>query len=630
MNNNTNQLIDLIYEAAIEPSKWMDLLSALADLVDRIEKHPDMAGLEQNTLAVIPSIERIDNKESNVSISETLKSITNISEQDLGSSGTDIGDVNDLLVGHFARAIKIAKRLVDIDDQHNIVLSLLDRMPIALVLVDAKARVIETNALADDILSSEDGLNITSNVLDFRTESNVRLHEAIEMMSKHDPAITRGQSLSITNEQTKNNIMLFIAPLKQHGTQQKASVAVFISQRKSLPLSLPKEMSDLYGLTNKELKVTEQLVRGLSIKDISEEASISEHTVRSHVKSVLRKTRTSRQAELVSLVYNGMGNFVNSMPVDQTDKRSGLLNKSKKWQMDYEILELEDGRNLAYVEYGDLNGEPVFHCHSILGSRLELAFDGQKISEQKGIRLIVMDRPGYGASDPDTNTSFTNWVKDIIQLADHLNIDKFSLTGYAMGGVYALACAHEVPERVKRVAIISNGMPPESSADYKDIIPLYKMNYRLAKNIPKIYNLLSAVLVKGILSDPATFFKQLSEKLEQADRDILASEAFKTEMFTSLKEGFRLGGKATASAVIQLMGEWSFKLSEINTPVDIWHGTNDYHVPAVLGKRYAEHIKNTRLFIKEGQGHFMFYTIWEEILDQLLYERINFGIASDN
>jgi hypothetical protein len=35
MNNNANQLIDLIYEAAIEPSKWMDLLSALADLVDR-------------------------------------------------------------------------------------------------------------------------------------------------------------------------------------------------------------------------------------------------------------------------------------------------------------------------------------------------------------------------------------------------------------------------------------------------------------------------------------------------------------------------------------------------------------------------------------------------------------------
>lgn len=377
-------------------------------------------------------------------------------------------------------------------------------------------------------------------------------------------------------------------------------------------------MSDLYGLTNKELQITEQLVRGLSIKEISKEASISDHTVRSHVKSVLRKTRTSRQAELVSLVYNGMGNFVNSIPIIQTDKRSGLLNKSKTWQMDYEILELEDGRNLAYIEYGDMEGEPVFHCHSVLGSRLELSFNAKEISEQKAVRLIVMDRPGCGASDPDPETSFINWAKDLIQLADHLNIDKFSLTGYAMGGVYALACAHEYPERVQRIAIISNGMPPESSADYKDIIPLYKMNYRLAKNIPKIYNLLSAVLVKGILSDPATFFKQLSGKLEQADRDILASERFKTEMFVSLKEGFRLGGKATARDIIQLMGGWSFKLSKINTPVDIWHGTNDYHVPVVLGKRFAKHLKNTKLFIKEGQGHYMFYTHWAEIMDALL------------
>jgi hypothetical protein len=160
-----------------------------------------MAGLVQNTLSVIPDIVKIDDKESKASISETLKSISNIGEEETLPVGNDIGDVNELLVGHFARAIKIAKRLVDIDDQHNVVLSLLDRMPIALVLVDAKARVIETNALADELLLSEDGLRITSNILDSGTENNGRLLDAVEMMSKHDPAITRGQTLSITNEQ---------------------------------------------------------------------------------------------------------------------------------------------------------------------------------------------------------------------------------------------------------------------------------------------------------------------------------------------------------------------------------------------------------------------------------------------
>jgi len=616
-NDKTHQLIELIYEAAINPSKWTDLLNALAELVDQADKQPNIVSSEKSLLSVIPEITSIDN-ESTVSISETLKSITNIEQEKSENSVVDIVQINDLLMRHFARAIKIAKRLVDMDEQHNVVLSLLDRMPIALVLVDAKARIIEMNTLADEILSSEGGLRVRLNTLESDGESNERLSEAIEMMSKHDPAITRGQSLSITNEQTQNNIMLFIAPLRQQGIQQKASVAVFISQRKLLSVTLPKEFSELYGLTNKEQEVTQQLIRGLSIKEISEEATVSLHTIRSQVKSILNKTQTSRQAELVSLVYNGMGNFVNSIPENQLDKRNGLLNKIKTRQQDYKVLQLVDGRNLAYSEYGDLKGEPVFHCHSIFGSRLELAFNAPKISEQKEVRLIVMDRPGYGASDPDPETSYIAWAKDLIQLADHLNIDKFSLTGYVMGGMYALACAHEIPGRLKRVASISNGMQPKSFSDYEKIIPLYKMNIRLAKYIPKAYGLLSSVLVKGVLSDPDSFIKQLSTKLDQADRDIINSKEFKTGLFASLKEAFRLGGKAPSRDVIQFMHAWSFELSEISVPVDIWQGTSDYHVPLVLGTRFAEHIENTRLFIKDGQGHYMFYTHWSEILDKLL------------
>jgi pimeloyl-ACP methyl ester carboxylesterase/DNA-binding CsgD family transcriptional regulator len=617
-SHKANQLIELIYEAAIDPARWTDLMNALAEIAEQVQEQSDVLGSEQSLLSVMPGITSSDNNKLNASISETLKSITNINEDETKSRAANIGQVNDLLIGHFARAIKIAKRLVDVDEQHNVVLSLLDRMPIALVLVDAKARVIETNALANELLLSEDGLTIKSNILDSGSGNNKRLLNAIEMMSKHDPAITRGQSLSITNEKTQNNIMLFIAPLKQHDSEQRASVAIFISQRKSLPLSLPKEFSELYGLTNKELEVTEQLVRGLSIKKISEEASVSQHTVRSQVKSVLKKTDTSRQAELVSLVYNGMTDFSHSVPGNLPDKQSTILGKSKIGKQDYKVFKLEDGRNLAYKEYGDLNGEPVFYFHSVFGSRLELSFNAQKISEQKAVRLIVMDRPGYGASDPDPETSFIHWVKDFVQLADHLNIEKFTLAGYAIGSVYALACALKVPERVKRIAIISGGVAPQSMSDFKNVIPMYRMNYRIARYMPKLYMLFSTIQIKGVLSDPDAFIKQLSKKVDRADSEILRSEAFRLAMIPALAEGFRQGGKAFGRGVIELMHDWSFKPSAIKTPIDIWHGTSDYHVPLVVAQRLSEQVKNSRCFIREGQGHFMFYSHWSEILDELL------------
>ena len=66
------------------------------------------------------------------------------------------------------------------------------------------------------------------------------------------------------------------------------------------------------------------------------------------------------------------------------------------------------------------------------------------------------------------------------------------------------------------------------------------------------------------------------------------------------------------------MHDWSYTLSEINTPIHIWHGAYDYHVPLVLGERFSEHIKNTKLHIKEDQGHYMFYTHWSKIIDELL------------
>ena len=619
MNNNTNQLIELIYEAAITPSRWGDLMVALAEVAEQVTDESVILDSERSLLSIMPDTSINDDSKVKASISETLKSITNINEDETLSTTVDgAGQVNDLLIRHFSRAIKIAKRLVDLDEQHNVVLSLLDRMPIALVLVDATARVIETNALADELLSSDDGLKVTAGLLDSGSSNNKRLLNAIEIMSKHDLATTRGESLSITNEKTQNNIMLFIAPLKQYGTQQRSSVAVFISQRKSLPLSLPKKFSEQYGLTKKELYVTEQLVRGLSIKNISEEASVSQHTVRSQVKSVLKKTDTSRQAELVSLVYNGMTDFDLAVPENLPGKQNTILGKTKIGLQDYDVLTLTDGRNMAYKEYGDLNGEPLFHCHSVSGSRLEIAFNAQQILEQKAVRLIVMDRPGYGASDPDPKTSFLNWTEDLVQLADHLNIEKFSLTGYAMGGAYALACAHQIPQRIKRIAIISSGLVVKYASDYETVTPMVKLNYRLAKYFPKLYRLMNTIQIKSLLNDPGSFINMFSEKMDQADRDILKSDSFKVDMVTALTEGFRQGGKALARDVIQAMHEWYFEPSAINVPLDIWHGTSDFVVPVFLAKRLDEQVKNSRLFIKEGEGQYMFYTHWAEILDELL------------
>jgi DNA-binding NarL/FixJ family response regulator len=60
----------------------------------------------------------------------------------------------------------------------------------------------------------------------------------------------------------------------------------------------------LYTLTRAESKVAALLVRGNDVKAVSEQLEVSLNTTRTHVKRVLRKTNTRRQAELVAVVLS--------------------------------------------------------------------------------------------------------------------------------------------------------------------------------------------------------------------------------------------------------------------------------------------------------------------------------------
>jgi DNA-binding NarL/FixJ family response regulator len=54
-------------------------------------------------------------------------------------------------------------------------------------------------------------------------------------------------------------------------------------------------------ITNRESAVLEFLVQGLSNKEIGRELSISNHTVRDHISSIMRKTNTTNRVELAIL-----------------------------------------------------------------------------------------------------------------------------------------------------------------------------------------------------------------------------------------------------------------------------------------------------------------------------------------
>src|SRR5262245_25902620 len=111
------------------------------------------------------------------------------------------------------------------------------------------------------------------------------------------------------------------------------------------------------------------------------------------------------------------------------------------------VLQHRDGRAIGYAEYGDPKGTPVLWCHGGPGSRLEPS-GFAPAAEQVGLRLIGIDRPGYGKSTPVPGRTIASWVPDGLAVADELGLTRFAAVGVSTGGSYSLALAALAPERV--------------------------------------------------------------------------------------------------------------------------------------------------------------------------------------
>lgn len=158
-----------------------------------------------------------------------------------------------------------------------------------------------------------------------------------------------------------------------------------------------------------------------------------------------------------------------------------------------ELLTVQvNGRKIAYAEAGDPDGVPVVHLHGAGVSRLEvLLFDAE--ARAAGVRLIGPDRPGCGYSDPNPDFTVLQYADDVIGLADALAIDRFVVSGYSNGGMYAMAVASAHPHRVRGVVAINTTTPTADPAVRRHLGTSGKILYGLMSRMPRLTAALTAM-----------------------------------------------------------------------------------------------------------------------------------------
>ena len=83
----------------------------------------------------------------------------------------------------------------------------------------------------------------------------------------------------------------------------------------------------------------------------------------------------------------------------------------------HQSMILSSGHRIGFAEFGDPEGIVVFYCHGFPSSRLEgRLYDAAAVSSS--VRLIVVDRPGYGFSTKSISPQRYSDSIDLVEKAD--------------------------------------------------------------------------------------------------------------------------------------------------------------------------------------------------------------------
>jgi pimeloyl-ACP methyl ester carboxylesterase len=280
-----------------------------------------------------------------------------------------------------------------------------------------------------------------------------------------------------------------------------------------------------------------------------------------------------------------------------------------------EVITLPDGRSLGFAQYGNPNGIPLVFFHGTPSSRYLHHPDDDRTASLN-VRLITVERPGFGLSDHQPGRTLLDWPDDVEVLAEKLGLKQFAVAGVSGGGPFAAACAFKIPHRLTKAGIISGVGPTDVEENIKALYDSRKAGVMVAKYSPWLLRPL-IWLLQNPQRNGEKYFQKILNQSSQADREILSQPAMKSMFLRNWQEGTRNGVRGFAQDGIIFSNPWGFQLCDIQTRVDIWHGDQDTSTPLNMALYMADQIPDCQLRIVPGKGHFLLFAHWDEILSTL-------------
>jgi pimeloyl-ACP methyl ester carboxylesterase len=289
-----------------------------------------------------------------------------------------------------------------------------------------------------------------------------------------------------------------------------------------------------------------------------------------------------------------------------------------------DLLHLPTGRQVQIWEGGAPAGRPVLFFHGCPDSR-RAAQAGDDAARRARVRLIAVNRPGYGASDAAPSDHLTA-ADDVGAVADLLHVDRFAVVGMSVGGPYALACAAAHPARVTAAAVVSapgdcSAMDPpwhrdDLSAEQQAL--LLKVAQSSAAEAAELFRPeFTAYVASMAVHDPddSALAARWTRGLHPLDEQLLR-ELPVTQLAASAREALaQVDGYLQDAATT--FRPWAFALTDVACPTTVWCGEHDANHPPRNSWWIAEQLPRAALVVRPTAHLGTLLQHWDEILGGL-------------
>ena len=228
---------------------------------------------------------------------------------DQGPMDEDSNHLLQLVFPHIQKALEIRQVLGVARQRLAGAEAMADASSTAAFLLTRHGNLIHRNAAADALIIEGSAFVLQNGIL-AAADSQMRdvwrdmlFRTAEQRFSPPSPAVSRALLLSRTCGHRP--LQLLVTPLPTLiGKRSGAEILVLATDPEKASHFPDDVLRALYGLTSAESDVANGLLMGFSLREISAIRHVTEGTVRVQMKSLMSKTRTTRQSELMRMLMS--------------------------------------------------------------------------------------------------------------------------------------------------------------------------------------------------------------------------------------------------------------------------------------------------------------------------------------